>query len=133
MGTATVEFQLREKRATIWIKGLASLADSVSLCQNLAPYTNAGITRVGFVVSQDMNTAEGTEDFQDMNVYAMNFFRDEDDNIVKLVFPSPKISLYDETNGRYVLKQANGDALATILGMMTGHDLIFRHGGISTR
>ena len=132
-GTATVEFKLRDARATIWVKGFVSLTDAVTFANNLADYTNAGITRVGFTTSQDLNTTPGTDDLQDMNAYAVCFFRDEDDNMVKLVFPSPKLSLFEVVNTRYSLKGVNGEAIGTILGMMTGHQLTFRHGGLSTR
>lgn len=132
-GTATIEYVLRGTTATIWIKDLASLSDAVSLAGWLAPYTNAAIGRVGFTVSQELNTAEGTEEFQDMLLYGSAFFRNESNNVVKFVWPAPKMDLYDIINSRYVLKQINGEALATILGMMTGHVLTFRHGSVCSR
>lgn len=133
MGTATLEFVLKQGRATTWTLGVASLSESVQFAQAIQPYTNAAIGRVGFTESAELTNTEREDIFADMNVYGTAFFRNETQNIVKFVWPAPLSSLFDTYNGRHILKKINGDALATILGNATGQTLTFQHGGISTR
>jgi hypothetical protein len=132
-GTATLEYKIREGRATTWTHDLASLSDSVQFANAIQPYTNAAIGRVGFTESAELTNAERDDEFADMHIYGAAFFRNEDGNLVKFVWPAPRADLFEVQASRHVLKKINGEALATILGMMTGHVLTFRHGGISTR
>lgn len=132
-GTATLEFVLRGGTATTWTHGLASLSDSLAFAGWIQPYTNAAIRRVGFTVSDELEGTERDDAFADMNIYGCAFYRNEEQNIVKFVWPAPRFDLFETVAGRHTLKQVNGAAIGSILGMMTGHQLIFRHGGISTR
>lgn len=133
MGTATLEYKLREGRATTWTQGLASLSDSVQFAQAIQPYTNAAISRVGYVENAELTNTERDDAFADMNIYAAAFFRNEEGNVVKFVFPAPRENIFEVVRTRYKMTEPTGQALATIIGMMTGHVLTFRHGGISTR
>ena len=132
-GTATVEYVLEHGRATTWTLGLASLADAVQFAQEIQPYTNAAIGRVGFTESAELTNTQRDDAFADMNIYGTAFFRNQENHIVKFVWPAPRADLFETYNSRHSLKKINGDALATIIGQKTGQTLTFRHGGISTR
>lgn len=134
MGTATIEYTKHGARATTWIKGLASLSKSVELALSLTAYTNAGISRVGFTVADDSQIAPEVsgEEFDALSYYAVVFFRDEDNAVVKFVLPAPKRSQFEVSGKRLQLKKSHGEELAAIVGAKIGKTLTFAHGGIST-
>ena len=134
MGAATIEYTKHGVRTTSFIHGVSSLADSVALALALTAYTNAGISRVGFTVAQDSTISPEVEsgDFQTMSFFALVFFRDENNAIVKLVLPAPKKSQYSIVGKNLKLNKTHGDALATILGEKIGKTLKFLHGGVTS-
>ena len=133
MGTATLEFLLGQHSATTWTTGASSLSGSIEFANAVQPYTNAAIRRVGFTVSDDLENVQRDDAFADLSLYGMAFFRDSEYKIVKFVWPAPRRDLFDLTNGRYVLKTATGETLATALGTLKGATLTFKHGGVCSR
>ena len=134
MGATTIEYIKNGARVTSFIQGTASLEDSVALAQSLSAYTNAGVSRVGFTVANNMVVVAETpsEDFQTVSYFSMIFFRDADQAIVKLVLPAPKKSQYEVKGKNLKLMKTHGDALASILGEKIGKTLTFLHGGVTS-
>lgn len=133
MGAATIEYSLHGARCTGFIVGTDSLENSVLLAQQLAPYTNAGVTRVGYTVANNTQITAETPDAEMTTVSALGiiFFRDEENAIIKLVLPAPKKEQYEVIGKNLKLKQTHGDALAVILGAKIGKTLTFQHGAIT--
>lgn len=133
MGTATLEFVLKDKSATTWTTGAASLAASSQFAADMQTYSNAAIRRVGYTESVDLTNEERSDDFADISLYGMAFFRDEAYNIVKFVWPAPRQDLFTLERSRYLLNKTHGDAIATKLGTLKGKTLTFKHGSICSR
>lgn len=133
MGTTTLEFRLSQKSSTTWTMGSSSLSDSLAFADSVQPLTNAAISRVGFTVSADRTADERTDDFADMSLFGMAFFRNADNKLVKFVWPAPRRDLFVLESSRYILKQSAGDTLAEALGTLKGETLTFKHGGVSSR
>lgn len=133
MGTATLEFVLKQGRATSWTIGVSSLSATEQFAQAIQPYTNAAIGRVGFTVSSDLTNSERDDAFADMNIYGALFFKNETGNLVKFFWPAPRADLFTTVGSRHVLNTEIGEAVGEALSEATGHTLTFRHGGITTR
>lgn len=133
MGVTTLEYCLHGARSTSFVSGTASLEESVALAHGLKAYTNAGFSRVGFTVSDNSQVEPETPggDFDALSYVALIFFRDEDNNIVKLAIPAPKSEQYEVIGKNYNIKKANGQALATLLGEKIGKTLTFQHGRVT--
>ena len=134
MGATTIEYTKLGARCTSFIVGTSSLGASVELAQALHPYTNAGVSRVGFTIADNSTiTTETPEaEFQTLSYLGITFFRDENNAIVKLVLPAPKIEQYNLIGKNLMLKQTHGDALAVILGEKIGKTLTFQHGSVTS-
>lgn len=134
MGATTIEYTKLGARCTSFIVGTSSLGASVELAQALHPYTNAGVSRVGFTVADNNAITTETPDveFQTLSYLGIIFFRDEDNSIVKLVLPAPKREQYDLIGKNLMLKQTHGNALAVILGEKIGRTLTFQHGSVTS-
>lgn len=133
MGTTTLEFRLSQKSSTTWTMGSSSLSDSLAFADSVQPLTNAAISRVGFTVSADRTADERTDDFADMSLFGMAFFRNADNKLVKFVWPAPRRDLFVLESSRYILTQSAGETLAAALGTLKGETLTFKHGGVSSR
>jgi len=134
MGATTIEYTKLGARCTSFVQGTSSLGASVELAQALNPYTNAGVSRVGFTVADNSTITPETPDveFQTLSCFGVTFFRDADNAIVKLVLPAPKREQYDLIGKNLKLKQTHGDALAVILGEKIGKTLTFQHGSVTS-
>lgn len=133
MGATTLEYCFNGARSTSFIQGTDSLEDSVALAHGLKAYTNAGFSRVGFTVAENRQIEPETPggDFDALSYIALIFFRDEERDIVKIAIPCPKSSQYEFVGKNYVMKKANGDALAALLGEKIGKTLTFTHGRVT--
>lgn len=134
MGATTIEYTKRGARSTSFIQGTLTLVESVELAHSLKAYTNAGISRVGFTVAENSEIEPETPgvDFDALSFIALIFFRDQDNNLVKLCIPAPIREQYDVKGKNLKLKKTHGDALAAILGDKIGKTLKFVHGGVTS-
>lgn len=134
MGATTIEYAKLGARCTSFVQGTSSLGASVELAQALHPYTNAGVSRVGFTIADNstITTETPNVEFQTLSYLGVTFFRDADNAIVKLVLPAPKREQYDLIGKNLKLKQIHGDALAVILGEKIGKTLTFQHGSVTS-
>lgn len=134
MGATTIEYCKHGARCTSFMQGIASLAASVELAQALHPYTNAGVSRVGFTIAENTQVTTETdgEEYDVISHLGVIFFRDADNAIVKLILPAPKASQYELIGKNMRIKKEHGDALAVILGEKIGKTLTFQHGAVCT-
>ena len=134
MGATTIEYAKLGARCTSFVQGTSSLGASVELAQALHPYTNAGVSRVGFTTADNstITTETPNVEFPTLSYLGVTFFRDADNAVVKLVLPAPKREQYDLVGKNLKLKQIHGDALAVILGEKIGKTLTFQHGSVTS-
>ena len=134
MGATTIEYTKLGARCTSFVQGTSSLGASVELAQALHPYTNAGVSRVGFTIAENTQVTTETdgEEYDVISHLGVIFFRDADNAIVKLILPAPKASQYELIGKNMRIKKEHGDALAVILGEKIGKTLTFQHGAVCT-
>jgi hypothetical protein len=129
---ASIYFESLGERKIVYIPNVVGKAETEAFALAIQTYTKAAVVKSAFTQTTDLPGTATSGDLQDVDLFlAVKMRRQDTKKPVSCIIPAPDMSYLELVQDRgYRLKQVPGEAITTLLEMLTGLDLEFEEGWV---
>jgi hypothetical protein len=128
--SATIQFYKDYQRDIQYLEHGASVPELETYIGQIAPFTNAAITRLSITQAKVVSVAEKTGDYDSLSVQAKILVRDLDSNkLWGIMISAPIAFMFEEIQGEgFRVKESIGEEITGYYAQYSGLNLQFESG-----